>query len=113
MPDNEIGVVKDVTRGETYSKISIAWLDWLSAKDGENIKHALNGGEKTFPFGKVDGFCKESETVYEFQGCFWHGCEKCFSNDTINTNNQLDMLTLRKMTQAKNDKIRNCWVHVV
>ena len=27
MPEDTIGVVKDVTRGETYSKISIAWLD--------------------------------------------------------------------------------------
>ena len=108
MPNDQIGVVKDVTRGEKYSKISIAWLDWLSERDGVNIEHALNGGEKTLPnIGKVDGFCKESKTVYEFQGCFWHGCEKCFSNDTINTKNQMDMLTLRKRTQAKNDKIRD------
>ena len=107
MPQRMIGVVKDKTRVETFSKISIAWLDWLSARDGVNIKHALNGGEKTFPFGKVDGFCKESKTIYEFQGCFWHGCVKCFSNDIINTKNQMDMLTLRKRTQAKNDKIRD------
>ena len=113
MPNKEIAVVKDVTRGETYSKISIVWLDWLSKRDGVNIKHALNGGEKTFPFGKVDGFCEESKTVYEFQGCFWHGCEKCFSNDMINTKNQMDMLTLRKRTQAKNDKIRNAGYKLV
>ena len=113
MPENEIAVVKDVTRCETYSKISIIWLDWLSKRDGKNIKHALNGGEKTFPFGKVDGFCKESKTVYEFQGCFWHGCVKCFSNDIINTKNQMDMLTLRRRTQAKNDKIRNAGYKLV
>ena len=113
MPNNEIAVVKDVTRCETYSKISIGWLDWLSKRDGVNIKHALNGGEETLPFGKVDGFCEESKTVYEFQGCFWHGCEKCFSNDMINTKNQMDMLTLRKRTQAKNDKIRNAGYKLV
>ena len=107
MPNNEISVVKDIINSETYSKISIAWLDWISERDGVYIKHALNGGEKTLPFGKVDGFCQETNTVYEFQGCFWHGCEKCFSNDTINTKNQLDMLTLRKRTQNKNVKIRN------
>ena len=113
MPENEIAVVKDETRCETYSKISIIWLDWLSKRDGENIKHALNGGEKTFHFGKVDGFCEESKTVYEFQGCFWHGCVKCFSNDIINTKNQMDMLTLRRRTQAKNDKIRNAGYKLV
>ena len=107
MPCNQIGVVKDVTRGETYSKISIAWLDWLSERDGVNIKHALNGGEETLiHIGRVDGFSSESKTVYEFQGCFWHGCEKCYSGDTINTKNQMDMLTLRNRTQEKNDKIR-------
>jgi G:T-mismatch repair DNA endonuclease (very short patch repair protein) len=21
----------------------------------------------------VDGFCAETETVYEFNGCYWHG----------------------------------------
>ena len=32
MPENTIGVVKDVTQGEAYSKISIAWLDWIGQK---------------------------------------------------------------------------------
>ena len=45
-------------------------------------------------------------TVYEFQGCFWHGCKKCYSDDTINTKNQIDMLTLRKRTLKKNGEIR-------
>ena len=61
------------------------------------IRHTLNCSEKyfqsldgrTFQLEKVDGFCKESNTVYEYQECFWHGCEKCFSNDTINPKNQL------------------------
>ena len=70
MPNNEISVVKEIINSETYSKISIAWLDWISERDGVYIKHALNGGEKTLPFGKVDGFCQETNTVYEFQGCF-------------------------------------------
>ena len=109
MPSDQIGVVKDSSRGEKFSKISIAWLDWISEREGVNIKHALNGGEKNLTdIGKVDGFCEETKTVYEFQGCFWHGCEKCFSSDTINTKNQMDMLTLRKRTQAKNEKIRDC-----
>ena len=37
MPTDTIGVIKDVTCGETYSKISIAWLDWMN----QNIQHAL------------------------------------------------------------------------
>ena len=39
------------------------------------IRHAVNGGEKEIvdsELGKVyhvDGFCKETNTVYEFYGC--------------------------------------------
>ena len=29
---------------------------------------------------KVDGFCEETNTVYEFEGCFWHGCDACHVN---------------------------------
>ena len=74
MPGETIGVVKDVTRGETYSKASIAWLDYISKKNNIEIQHALNGGEVNIKdIGKVDGFCNETKVVYEFQGCFWHG----------------------------------------
>ena len=55
---------------------------------------------------KADGFCKETQTAFEFQGCFWHGCKKCFNGDTINGKNQIDMATLQKRTIEKNEKIR-------
>ena len=45
MPSDTIGVVKNVARGETYSKTSIAWLDWISQRDNIKIQHALTGGE--------------------------------------------------------------------
>ena len=105
MPSDTIGVVQDVTPGETYSKDSIAWLDWFSQRDDIKIQHALTGGEVNIKdVGKVDGFCKDTNTMYEFQGCFWHGCKACYS-DTINSKNQIDMVTLRKRTFEKNDKI--------
>ena len=30
----------------------------------------------------VDGYHQKTNTVYEFQGCFWHGCPVCYSNRT-------------------------------
>ncbi|KAI8490639.1 hypothetical protein Bbelb_319070 [Branchiostoma belcheri] len=27
---------------------------------------------------KVDGFCEETNTVYEYSGCLYNGCQKCF-----------------------------------
>ena len=67
----EIAVVKDITRQETFSKVSIKWLDYLSETTKTTIQHALNGGEHVIDeVGKVDGYCKDTNTVYEFQGCF-------------------------------------------
>ena len=118
MKPRKIAVVKDTTRQENYSKISIAWLDFLSQKHGINIQHALNGGEKKLECSKhgklrVDGFCEATNTVYEFQGCFWHGCPKCFDSDTINSKNQIDMRTLHHRTVVKNNKITSAGYNLV
>ena len=39
-----------------------------------------------FKIGKyyVDGYDPCSETVYEFNGCYYHGCENCFFPETFN-----------------------------
>ena len=69
MPEDTIGVIKDVTHGETYSKISIAWLDWISKKDnGISIQHALNGGEECIKDVGKSRWIVCKDTVYEFQG---------------------------------------------
>ena len=114
MPSDVIGTWKDTTNYESCSKTSIAWLDWLIADSGVKIQHALNGGEVNLDkIGKVDGFCKDTKTVYEFQGCFWHGCRKCYNGDTINTKSQIDMLSLRKQTLEKNERIRSAGYNLI
>ena len=47
MLEETIGVVWEVSQNETHCKMSIAWFDWISNRDGLSIKHALNGGEGT------------------------------------------------------------------
>jgi hypothetical protein len=58
-----------------YSKISINWLDYLQVKYNIFIQHANNIGEFYIPDikYKADGYCKETNTIYEFLGDFWHG----------------------------------------
>jgi len=47
---------------------------------GVDIAHALNGrGEQKVGRYYVDGLC--GTTVYEFHGCFWHGCPTCYPLD--------------------------------
>jgi hypothetical protein len=69
----------------------------------------LNGGEKTINLrGKrnrlrVDGYDETTNTVYQFHGCFWHGCKKCFRSDIMNNKNQTIMKDLYERTQETTD----------
>jgi hypothetical protein len=53
----------------------------------ENIKiiHAMNSNNNEYKIPntnyRVDGFCVETNTIYEFLGCNFHGCIKCLSKD--------------------------------
>jgi hypothetical protein len=61
-----------------YSMIAIRWLEYLEKKENIKIRHALQGGEFSIRTQKgytwpVDGFCEETNTVYEFMGDYFHG----------------------------------------
>ena len=107
IPKKTIAIVPEYA--DNFSKTSIMWLNYVS--NGVNIKHALNGGEKKLTIDdktyKVDGFCEETNTVYEFYSCFWHAYPKCYKPNIINTKNQKDMGTLNDLTVEKSDTIKN------
>ena len=76
-----------------YSRASLEWLHWedhrLSEIPGPSsvrvrIQHAANQGEYCIPYSRytVDGCDTLTNTAYEFQGCFWHGCPGCYPNRT-------------------------------
>ena len=48
-----------------------------------------------------------TNTVHKFEGCFWHGCPRCYTEDRINPVNQRDMLELQRTTGQKNQRIRH------
>lgn len=35
-------------------------------------------GERVIASYHVDGFCLKRNTVFQFHGCCWHGCLKCY-----------------------------------
>ena len=109
MPQKTIAIVPEYAKTDNFSKMSIIWLNYMS--NGAKIKHALNGGEKKSTIDdktyKVDGFCEETNTVYEFYGCFWHGCPNCCKPNIINRKNQRDMGTLNDLTIEKRETIKS------
>ena len=70
------------------SKAAFQWLYFEESqipKEGaspDRIHHARNGGEQRVTVACdsywVDGFDSHTNTVYEFHGCLWHGCRRCF-----------------------------------
>lgn len=68
-----------------YSMAQIHWLEIIMEIESIEIQHALSlEGEYRIPnVGKVDGYCKENNTVYEFHGDFWHGNPNIFDQDKL------------------------------
>ena len=64
------------------SNVAVTWLSYISEKEDLYIQHVRNGGEKRVGHYSLDGYCEETNTAYEFQGCFWHG------KDNITCTNQ-------------------------
>ena len=52
---------------------ALQWLSYTAEKEGIRMQHARNGGEKRVGRYSLDGYCEETHTAYEYQGCYWHG----------------------------------------
>jgi hypothetical protein len=92
-----------------YSKISIEWLQYLQIKYNIFIQHAGNLGEFNIPTTrlKADGYCKKTNTIYEFLGDFWHGNPDVFDLLELNKRTNTTYLELYEDTINKKEKIIN------
>ena len=52
---------------------ALQWLSYTAEKEEIRIQHDRNGGEKRVGNYFLDGYCEETHTAYEYQGCYWHG----------------------------------------
>ena len=55
------------------SVLARKWLSYTAEKENIPIRHAYNGGEVRVGPYLLDGYDDETNTVYEVNGCFWHG----------------------------------------
>ncbi|VDI13173.1 Hypothetical predicted protein [Mytilus galloprovincialis] len=95
---------------EKHSIKALKWLRYVSKSKGIHIQHARNGGEKCIGDYRVDGYHKSEdgeEIVFEYHGCFWHGCSKCYSKQTVNTVNKMSMADLHQRTLEKKNYLEN------
>ena len=100
------------------SKAALQWLAYEESRlplggDGDQIKHARNGGEKKLRTSKgkefVDGWYKKGNTVYEFLGCLWHGCLTCYPHKRNVKHSIMPDRSpneARRATQEKTERLR-------
>ena len=118
--------------GATVNQSNAA-LQWLAYEesllplggDGDQIKHARNGGEKKVRTSKgqefVDGWCKNEKIAFEFLGCLWHGCLRCYPkrrnaphavmpDRTFNEVHRATMEKLKRLREAQEvKKVKYIW----
>ena len=107
LPDKTVGIIDEIPKDQ-YSIKSIKWLKYMSLKQNINIKHACNGSEYKLKINgqnlKVDGYCEATNTIYQFHGCYFHGCPKCYNDLTKNKVSGFYMYELYEKT-LRIDKI--------
>ena len=92
-----------------YSNVQIRWLNLMEKLHNCNIQHAENDIEFIIPetHFKADGYCKETNTIYEFYGDYWHGNPKQYNPTSINKNNKKTFEELYNKTIQRENKIKS------
>ena len=93
-------------QAQPFGQMAVQWLTWESAKSGCVIRHQVNGREKRIGKRRVDGWCAEMRTAYQFHGCFWHGCPKCYDQNETNSVNGKTMAKLLEDTKKNTAYLR-------
>ena len=93
-------------QAQPYGQMAIQWLTRESDRTGCTIRHQGNGREKRIGKLPVDGWCAETRTAYQFHGCFWHGCPKCYDHEETNTLNGKTMAELLADTKKHTTYLR-------
>ncbi len=89
------------------SHLAIKWLDLIMESEGIFIQHASNIGEYQIPGTryKADGYCKETHTIYEFYGDYWHGNPEIYDSDLINESVGCTMSALYQNTIKREQQL--------
>ena len=101
---------------DVWGKTASEWIDWVAHTKSLNIRHKHNGKEKQIGQRQlpVDGWCAQTNTVYQFHGCYWHGHD-CMQEKgvTQNDKNGKTMEQLQSDTEKNSQYIQQCGYHLV
>jgi hypothetical protein len=92
MPPKAIGIIpKDGYRSvDLQSPIALTWMQGIEQSRGIHLRRSGNVaglGEMRIEGYKTDGYHKDQATgveeVFEFLGCYYHGCSDCYKDQTV------------------------------
>ena len=117
-PNNHLSSYQGCPKCQTkkqYSKQQIQWLNFIQTKDNICIQHADNSNEYLIPNTKfkADGYCKETNTIYEYHGDYWHGNPYRFNSDEINKTTKCTFGELYQNTLNKEQQIRDLGFNLI
>jgi hypothetical protein len=100
---------------KSYSKVALNWLNSIQLKENITIQHAENEGEFIIPNTnyKADGYCQETNTIYEFHGDYWHGNPNKFILTEINKTTKCSFGELYQKTLDKELVIINMGFNLI
>ena len=110
--------IKPMTRPffthQHYGYNAIRWIEY------ESRQLYGHGGERLIAGGFVDGYHQESKTVFQFHGCYFHGCSWCYrrerQNEVLYTDckgKQITRAHVYQRTLPWSQTLRNCGYTVV
>ena len=97
-----------------HSKVAVEWLEKTAKALKIHIHHAMcgHGGERYILGAPVDGFHPKTRTVFQFHGCWWHGCPcKPGGRRVIRNSKTRDQLYLD--TIARTEALRKAGYRVI
>lgn len=125
MPEDTIARVpsRGYIVGPPQSMEAVEWLEYQRLFEGvRDMRHVGNSvdGEKKVGQYRLDGYSAERGTAYEYYGCFFHGCPRCFTGadrymehpDTRLRLDQAYARTLRREDALRRDfnlKVESIW----
>ena len=84
------------------------WLKWIEHQRGITLKR-----EEKIDRWFVDGVSEATREVFEFYGCYWHGCPTCHLPSDVNRVRSLPMAVLHQETEARQAAIEALGYKVV
>ena len=117
-PNNHISSIQGCPKcliKKQYSKAQIKWLNFIQSKDKIIIQHAENSNEYNIPNTnfKADGYCVETNTIYEYHGDYWHGNPNRFNSSDINNTTKCTFGELYQNTLNKEQIIRDMGFNLI